>query len=108
MQKVMKMPRGRPAKAPARSLNVRVEVSDLEKLALLQTITGKATAEVVRDAIKLYIKLNDGKLREAGERLAQGKPVRARWPMTQEEREAYDVAAKPENHYDSAEEWDNN
>ena len=66
------MPRGRPQKAPARSLNVRVEVSDLEKLAVLQTITGKPTAEVVRDALRRYIKSNEGKLREAGERLASG------------------------------------
>jgi hypothetical protein len=67
------MPRGRPQKAPARSLNVRVEVSDLDKLALLQTITGTPTAEIVRDALKGYIKANEGKLREAGARLASGE-----------------------------------
>ncbi len=66
------MPRGRPQKAPARALNVRVEVADLEKLALIQTITGTPTAEVVRDALKRYIKANEGKLKEAGERLASG------------------------------------
>jgi hypothetical protein len=66
------MPRGRPQTAPARSLNVRVEVSDLDKLALLQTITGTPTAEVVRDALKKYIKANEAKLREAGEKLATG------------------------------------
>lgn len=67
------MPRGRPQKAPARSLNVRVEVADLDKLALLQTITGKPTADVVRDAVKAYIGENEGKLREAGEKLAKGE-----------------------------------
>lgn len=67
------MPRGRPQKAPARSLNVRVEVADLEKLALLQTITGKPTADVVREAVKAYIDANEGKLREAGEKLAHGQ-----------------------------------
>ncbi|RFU48032.1 hypothetical protein D0B32_10965 [Paraburkholderia sp. DHOC27] len=67
------MPRGRPEKAPARSLNVRVEVSDLDKLALLQTITGTSTAEVVRSALKEYIKTNEGRLREAGEKLAKGE-----------------------------------
>lgn len=67
------MPRGRPQKAPARSLNVRVEVSDLDKLALLQTITGTPTAEVVRDALKSYIKANERKLREAGRKLASGE-----------------------------------
>ncbi len=66
------MPRGRPQKAPARSLNVRVEVTDLDKLALLQTITGTPTAEVVRDALKRYISANEEKLKEAGERLASG------------------------------------
>lgn len=66
------MPRGRPEKAPARALNVRVEVSDLEKLALLQTITGTATAEVVRAAIKEYIRANEGKLQQAGQEIAQG------------------------------------
>ncbi|MFM0397344.1 hypothetical protein [Paraburkholderia phytofirmans] len=69
---VMTMPRGRPQKDPARSLNVRVEVADLEKLAVLQTITGKTTADVVREALKRYIKNNEGKLREAGEKLASG------------------------------------
>ncbi len=67
------MPRGRPQKDPARSLNVRVEVADLEKLALLQTITGKPTADVVRGAIKAYIAENDAALREAGEKLARGE-----------------------------------
>jgi predicted DNA-binding protein len=66
------MPRGRPQTAPARSLNVRVEVSDLDKLALLQTITGKSTADVVREAVRAYIATNEDKLREAGERLARG------------------------------------
>jgi hypothetical protein len=67
------MPRGRPQTAPARALNVRVEVSDLEKLAVLQTITGRATAEVVRAALKDYIQANEGKLREAGKKLANGE-----------------------------------
>jgi hypothetical protein len=66
------MPRGRPQTAPARALNVRVEVSDLEKLALLQTITGTTTAEVVRAALKDYIRAHEGKLKEAGEKLAAG------------------------------------
>ncbi|PCE27532.1 hypothetical protein BWP39_03245 [Paraburkholderia acidicola] len=70
---VTKMPRGRPQKAPARSLNVRVEVVDLDKLALLQTITGMPTAEIVRNALKTYIKSNEGKLRDAGEKLATGQ-----------------------------------
>lgn len=74
------MPRGRPQKAPARSLNVRVEVSDLEKLAMLQTITGKATADVVRDAIRKYIAGNEEKLREVGEKLAAG----SYWPDNSE------------------------
>ena len=67
------MPRGRPQKAPARSLNVRVEVADLDKLALLQAITGKATADVVREAIRRYIDQNENQLKEAGERLAKGE-----------------------------------
>jgi len=67
------MPRGRPQKDPARSLNVRVPVSDLEKLALLQTITGTPTAEIVRGALKSYIKANERKLKEAGEKLAAGE-----------------------------------
>lgn len=66
------MPRGRPQKAPARALNVRVEVSDLEKLALLQNITGTATAEIVRAALKAYIAKNEDKLREAGTEIAKG------------------------------------
>lgn len=66
------MPRGRPQKAPARALNVRVEVSDLEKLAILQTITGTATAEIVRAALKAYIAKNEDKLREAGNEIAKG------------------------------------
>jgi hypothetical protein len=72
VKRVTTMPRGRPQTAPARALNVRVEVSDLEKLALLQTITGTATAEVVRAALKDYIRANEAKLRDAGERLAKG------------------------------------
>lgn len=67
------MPRGRPQKAPARSLNVRVEVADLDKLALLQTITGKPTADVVREAVRAYIDENEGQLREAGAKLAAGE-----------------------------------
>lgn len=67
------MPRGRPQKAPARSLNVRVEESDLEKLALLQTITKTSTADVVRAALRAYIAEHEDKLRKAGERLARGE-----------------------------------
>lgn len=73
VKRVTTMPRGRPQQAPARALNVRVEVSDLEKLALLQTVTGTTTAEVVRAALKGYIAANEGKLREAGEKLAKGE-----------------------------------
>jgi len=66
------MPRGRPQKEPARALNVRVEVADLEKLALLQAITGRATAEVVREALRSYITSNEARIREAGEVMASG------------------------------------
>jgi predicted DNA-binding protein len=72
IQRAMIMPRGRPQKDPARALNVRVEVSDLEKLALLQTVTGRPTAEVVRAALKDYIAKNEDKLRQAGSELAEG------------------------------------
>lgn len=51
---------------------MRVEVTDLDKLALLQTITGTPTAEVVHDVLMRYIKSHEDKLKEAGERLASG------------------------------------
>ena len=51
---------------------MRVEVSDLEKLAILQNITHKPTADVVRAALKAYIAEHEEKLRQAGTEIAQG------------------------------------
>lgn len=66
------MPRGRPAKAPTRSLNIRVDVEDLDMLALIQTATRVPTAEVVRTFLKQYIEQNRDTLRVMGEHLKRG------------------------------------
>jgi hypothetical protein len=66
------MPRGRPAKAPTRSLNIRVDVDDLDMLALIQTATKVPTADVVRKFLTSYIEQNKDTLRIMGEHLKQG------------------------------------
>jgi hypothetical protein len=103
------MAMGRPKGPPSRPLNVRIETADLDKLALINSVTGKSAADVVRDAIKLYVKLHDRQLKEAESRIAGREPTRdSSWYLTREELEAAEDAAKSENHYGSKEEWDNN
>ncbi|KVK77746.1 hypothetical protein WS90_21570 [Burkholderia cepacia] len=81
------MAMGRPKGPPSRPLNVRVETSDLDKLALIYRVTGKSTADVVRDAIKLYIKLHESQIRDAEWKIAGGVGQRSTgWEtMTPEE-----------------------
>jgi hypothetical protein len=72
------MPRGRPASAPTRSLNIRIDVEDLDMLAIIQTVTKVPTAEIVRKALKEYIAQQQGLLRETGKKLSTG----AHWSST--------------------------
>jgi hypothetical protein len=72
LRRLREMPRGRPAKAPTRSLNIRVDVDDLDMLAIIQTVTKVPTAEVVRDFLKDYIARNDGLLKALGTGLKEG------------------------------------
>lgn len=103
------MAMGRPKGPPSRPLNVRIETADLDKLSLIYKVTGKPTADVIRDAVKLYIKLHDSQLREAQQMISgEGKRTSGQWGFTREEVEAAEEAAKPENHYDSRKEWDDN
>jgi hypothetical protein len=92
-------------------MHVRVPVTLHRDLELLQVVTRKSTSDVVRELLDAYV-LSNHKILESV--AAAVEPAQRQWTQAQQDEyerrqlEATEEAAKPENHYDSKDEWDNN
>jgi predicted DNA-binding protein len=103
--------RGRPKGVDTQMIHVRIPVTLHKQLDVLQAVTKKTTSDVVRELLDRYV-LTHGELLAAVEKtLGEAKRVYTQAEIDAQEwgqLENDEEAAKPENHYGSKEEWENN
>ncbi|NRO98645.1 hypothetical protein GWC77_22230 [Paraburkholderia sp. NMBU_R16] len=103
--------RGRPKGGDTRMMHVRVPVTLLDQLEVLQFVTKKNTSEVVRELLERYVLSHSALLDAVAKTRNEANRLLTKAEMEAEDRaqvESDEEAAKPENRYDSTEEWDNN
>jgi hypothetical protein len=103
--------RGRPKGVETKMLHVRIPVTLHEQLDVLQFVTKKTTSEVLRDLLDRYVLAHGELLTAVAKTRDDANRVWTKAEIDAQERgqlENDEEAAKPENHYDSKEEWDNN